>query len=173
MAQNQVRLQLHALAYNLGSFLQALPEEDPQLVIYELAVPSNKDRCSCRSARPRRNLPIGRGHGQRRSVPPHPSRHTPTTTISGADMTFNQHAMERKRLDKCAQSAAARRKRCRIGSIASPSGLLRHPLAVETRASELTAERQHLRSDIYRSTWVMSVDDRRVSFQHEGCLSWL
>ncbi|MFT7574702.1 MAG: hypothetical protein ACI9XZ_001072, partial [Alphaproteobacteria bacterium] len=43
-------------------------------------------------------------------------------------------------------------------SIASPSGLLQHALAVETRGSELTAERQHLKSDFHRSTWGMSVE---------------
>ncbi|MFT5511161.1 MAG: hypothetical protein ACI89J_004262, partial [Hyphomicrobiaceae bacterium] len=32
-----------------------------------------------------------------------------------------------------------------------------HALAVETRGSELTAERQHLKSDFHRSTWGMSV----------------
>lgn len=151
MAQNQVHLQLHALAYNLGSFLQSadLPEEDPQLVIYELADPSNQDRGSCRSARPCHDPPTGRGHRQQRPVPPYPGCHPPPTTTSVANMACNLHAIERKRHNKCARNSSALPNRCRNGPIANFSRLSPNALAAHTPQPALTAYNLRLSSDVH------------------------
>jgi hypothetical protein len=53
-AQNEVRLLLQALAYNLGVFLQGT---DVRLVADQPANPTDKDWCPSRSTRPGHHVP--------------------------------------------------------------------------------------------------------------------
>ena len=74
---NAVRLQLHALAYNLANFLRtlALPRGDRAVVDDHAARPAGEDRRQDRPAWSVDHLPDGRGHGaarvcSRKSWPP-------------------------------------------------------------------------------------------------------
>lgn len=77
MRGNAVRLQLHALAYNLANFLRtlALPQE-----VQHWSLTSIRDRLVKIGAKlvkpcPLRHLPDGRGSGTPRPVPPYPCQH--------------------------------------------------------------------------------------------------
>ena len=62
---NAVRLQLHALAYNLANFLRtlALPRGGRALVADDAAREAGQDRRQGRAPRPLRGVPAGRGGG--------------------------------------------------------------------------------------------------------------
>jgi len=66
-AANAVRLQLHALAYNLGNFMRtlALPEKGQALVADEPQGKTRQDRCEDRDPCPLRHIPDGRSRGAR------------------------------------------------------------------------------------------------------------
>ena len=70
-AANAVRLQLHALAYNLGNFLRTLatPEPDQGLVADESEGQADQDRREGREPRPLCRLPDGRGRHPTANVP--------------------------------------------------------------------------------------------------------
>ena len=71
---NAVRLQLHALAYNLANFLRtlALPESRA-LVADHAAREAGQDRRPDRAPRPLRGVPAGRGRGAAGAVRRHPA----------------------------------------------------------------------------------------------------
>src|SRR6266403_1051712 len=70
-AANAVRLQLHALAYNLGNFLRTLatPEPIKGLVTDKLEGQADQDRRESREPRPLCYLPDGRGRHRTANVP--------------------------------------------------------------------------------------------------------
>ena len=114
MAQNQVRLQLHALADNLGVFLQGadLPEEmaDGSFAFAswdQLANAIDQDRREGRPSRPRHHVPACRGRGQWQSVQPRPGSHPATARTADSNMTVSEIKPEEKRLRGSVQ------KRCR------------------------------------------------------------
>ena len=85
---NAVRLQLHALAYNLANFLRtlALPEEIAQWSMTHAARAAGEDRRQDRPARPVDHLPDGRGDGAARSVPANPDRHRGAPPVATGPM---------------------------------------------------------------------------------------
>ena len=72
---NAVRLQLHALAYNLANFLRtlALPRGGRALVADDAAREAGQDRRPHRAPRPLRGVPAGRGGGAASAVRRHPA----------------------------------------------------------------------------------------------------
>src|SRR6516225_7814706 len=69
-AANAVRLQLHALAYNLGNFLRTLATRaDQGLVTDKLEGQADQDRRESREPRPLCYLPDGRGRHRTANVP--------------------------------------------------------------------------------------------------------
>src|SRR5256885_4353379 len=66
-AANAVRLQLHALAYNLGNFLRTLVADKPE-------GEADQDRRQGRQPRPLRRLPDGRGR--------HPTANAPADSVA-------------------------------------------------------------------------------------------
>jgi hypothetical protein len=72
---NEVRLQLHVLAYNMGNFLRtlALPEAVEHWSLTTLREKTGQDWCQSRRSRPVRHVPIGRGGGAERLVPEDPA----------------------------------------------------------------------------------------------------
>ena len=72
-AANAVRLQLHALAYNLGNFLPTLatPETDKRLVADDAEGKADQDRGEGRKSRPLCRLSDGRGCHYAKSVRRH------------------------------------------------------------------------------------------------------
>jgi len=84
---NAVRLQLHALAYNLANFLRtlALPPEVAQwsmTTLRERLVKIGQDR----SPRAVDHLPDGRGDGVACSVPDHPGHHCRAPSVATGPM---------------------------------------------------------------------------------------
>ena len=69
-AANAVRLQLHALAYNLGNFMRtlALPEKGQALVVDEPQGKTRQDRREDRNPCPLRHIPDGRSRGAKTAV---------------------------------------------------------------------------------------------------------
>ena len=84
-AANAVRLQLHALAYNLANFLRtlALPEAVEQWSLTTPAREAGQDRRQGRAPRPLRRLPDGRGRGAEGDVPGNLAADRWTTTKTG------------------------------------------------------------------------------------------
>jgi Transposase DDE domain group 1 len=69
-AANAVRLQLHALAYNLGHLLRTLtPEADQGLVTDKFEGQADQDRREGREPCPLHRLPDGRGRNPSTNVP--------------------------------------------------------------------------------------------------------
>ena len=71
---NAVRLQLHALAYNLANFMRtlALPKEVEHWSLTHAAGEVGEDRCQGGQPWPLRHVPIGRGGGAEGTVPENP-----------------------------------------------------------------------------------------------------
>ncbi len=69
---NEVRLQLHVLAYNMGNFLRtlALPDENRALVDDHDAREADQDRCQGGPARSVRHIPARRGGDSKVAVSP-------------------------------------------------------------------------------------------------------
>jgi len=93
-ADNQVRLQLFALAYNLGNFLRrlALPRSVKHWSLIPMYIgtarEADQDRGEGRDARPVRHLPDGRGGRAQVVVPGNPGADsTVATARGGAGMT--------------------------------------------------------------------------------------
>jgi DNA-binding NarL/FixJ family response regulator len=111
---NEGRLKLHALAYNLATFLRCmnLPEamSDWSLTSLQLklfhcladdaCISEKEDRCPRRASCPRRNLQAGRGRGHWRHDPRHPCRNPPIARAAVMCMTAKLPASERKRQDR-------------------------------------------------------------------------
>ena len=72
---NAVRLQLHALAYNLANFMRtlALPKEVEHWSLTTLRGETGQDRRQGGPPWPVRHVPIGRGGGAKGSVPENPA----------------------------------------------------------------------------------------------------
>ena len=101
MAQNEVRLQLHVLAYNLGVFLQItdLSEGMADWSLTSLRTQVTKNGARVRPPRPLYYLPIGRGRSERRSVHPHHCCHPSPALAASSCMTVSMKKPERKWLD--------------------------------------------------------------------------
>jgi choline kinase len=85
---NEVRLQLHALAYNLGNFLRtlALPKAVEQWSLTTLRE-KLQDRREGRAPRTLYHVPAGRSRDTPRSVRRHPAPHRPAQTEASPNMT--------------------------------------------------------------------------------------
>ena len=87
-AANAVRLQLHALAYNLANFMRtlALPEAVKQWSLTSLREEKpHQDRREGCELWPLRHLPDGRGRGAEGIVPGHSTAHCGTAPTAGCD----------------------------------------------------------------------------------------
>ena len=71
LRNNAVRLQLHALAYNLGNFMRtlALPDTVEQWSLTTLEGEAGQDRCESCQPWPVRHISIGRGCSPKKLVP--------------------------------------------------------------------------------------------------------
>ena len=71
LRNNAVRLQLHALAYNLGNFMRtlALPDTVEQWSLTTLREKLGQDRCESCQPWPVRHISIGRGCSPKKLVP--------------------------------------------------------------------------------------------------------
>ena len=89
-AANAVRLQLHALAYNLGNFLRTLatPEPIKDWSLTSLKEKADQDRREGREPRPLHRLPDGRGRHPTANVPGDsaPDRRTTAAASACANM---------------------------------------------------------------------------------------
>ena len=89
---NAVRLQLHALAYNLANFLRslALAAGGRALVADDAAREAGEDRRPDRAPRPLRRLPAGRGGGAAGAVrrDPAPDRPAAATVAAAPGMSI-------------------------------------------------------------------------------------
>ena len=93
---NAVRLQLHALAYNLANFLRslALPQEVEQWSLTTLAREAGQDRRPDRAPRALRGLPARRGRRAKVAVCRDPASDRPAARIARAgDMTGGNQMM--------------------------------------------------------------------------------
>ena len=88
-AANAVRLQLHALAYNLGNFMRtlAMPKAAEPMVADQPAREADQDRRQGHQPRPLRHLPDGRGRGAAADVRGHPVADRPTAGTACASVT--------------------------------------------------------------------------------------
>jgi Transposase DDE domain group 1 len=88
-AANVVRLQLHALAYNLGNFMRtlAIAQGGGALVANQPAREADQDRCEGRRPWPVRDLPDGRGRGVAKDVRRHPVVDRPAVGTARAGMS--------------------------------------------------------------------------------------
>jgi hypothetical protein len=87
-ATNAVRLQLHALAYNLANFLRtlALPEAVKQWSLTTLAPAAGEDRRQDRPAWPLGDFPDGRSRGAACVVPDDPRRYCGSPAVTAGPM---------------------------------------------------------------------------------------
>ena len=90
-AANAVRLQLHALAYNLANFMRtlAMPKTVAAMVADQPAREADQDRRQGRQPRPLRHLPDGRGRGAERTVRANPAADRRTATSTGSRVGLN------------------------------------------------------------------------------------
>jgi hypothetical protein len=110
-AANAVRLQLHALAYNLGNFLRTLAtlEADQELVANEPEGETDQDRCEGRQPRPLRRIPNGRGRHPTAHVPGDSAAHCRTPAAAAActgmrcSMVMRSRATEGRSASRCQQ----------------------------------------------------------------------
>jgi hypothetical protein len=88
-AANAVRLQLHALAYNLGNFMRtlAMPRTAEPWSLTSLREKAGQDRRQGRQPRPVRYLPDGRGRGAAPDARRNPDAHRPAAGTARASMT--------------------------------------------------------------------------------------
>ena len=84
LAANAVRLQLHALAYNLGNFMRtfAMPETAEPWSLTSLREKLDKDRRQGHQPWPLRHLPAGRGRGVAADVRGDADAHRPAAARS-------------------------------------------------------------------------------------------
>jgi hypothetical protein len=84
-----VRLQLHALAHNLGNFIRtlAMPKAAEAWSLTSLREKLIKNRRRGRQPRPLRHLPIGRGLGVAADVCGYPDAHRPTAGAARTNVT--------------------------------------------------------------------------------------
>ena len=132
---NAVRLQLHALAYNLANFLRslALPQRGRAVVADDLAREAGQDRRPDRAPRPLRRLPAGRGGRAAGAVrrDPAPDR-PPARTARGGGLTGADHGAAgvegRTMRRRSVEPAGSRRADLRRG-LASPTPTVAAALA--------------------------------------------
>jgi hypothetical protein len=89
-AANAVRLQLHALAYNLGNFMRTLAmnaQDRGAVVANQPAREADQDRRQGGQPRAPRHLPDGRGRGAAEDVPGNPDAHCPAAGTAGVGMS--------------------------------------------------------------------------------------
>ena len=98
-AANAVRLQLHALAYNLGNFMRtlAMPETIGALVADQPAREAHQDRREGGEPWPLRHLPDGRGRGATANVPGYSAAHRGTTAAAAARASVRRSLVMRSR----------------------------------------------------------------------------
>ena len=131
---NEVRLQLHALAYNLATFLRCidLPEAmanwsltSLQLKLIKMGarVPpaqADQDGGPRRASRPRHHLPACRSRGHRPDGPRDPNCDPPPSSAAVVRVTAIQNQTERKRQDRSASRAEERRCWARMMRLRGP-----------------------------------------------------
>jgi len=81
-AANAARLQLHALAYNLGNFMR-LAQDGRTVAVDQPVGEADQDRRQGRQPRPLRHVPGGRGGGFAANVPRHLAPDRPTAGTIG------------------------------------------------------------------------------------------
>ena len=88
-AANAVRLQLHALAYNLGNFMRtlAMPKTVESVVADQPAREADQNRREGRQSRPIRHVPARRGRGAAPDVRRNPVADRPAAGTARASMT--------------------------------------------------------------------------------------
>ena len=114
---NAVRLQLHALAYNLANFLRTLgPAGGGRAVVADHAArEAGQDRRQDRAPRPLRRVPAGRGGGAASAVRRDPAPDRPAQAKAPPDMSeaskvsSNPTGEVRPRSHKCAPNQARSR----------------------------------------------------------------
>jgi len=85
---NAVRLQFHALAYNLGKFMRTLPMPKAAAVVADQPTrEADQDRGQGRQPRPLRDLPVGRGGRATADVPGNPVADRPAAGSTRPSMT--------------------------------------------------------------------------------------
>jgi hypothetical protein len=95
--RNAVRLQLHALAYNLGNFMRtlAIPKAVESWSLTQPAREADQDRREGRSPRPLRHVPNGRSRSLPADVCRHPVADRPAAGPTCAGMTRARVQMRR------------------------------------------------------------------------------
>jgi hypothetical protein len=121
-AANAVRLQLHALAYNLGNFMRtlAMPKTAEPWSLNSLREKLIKIGAKIVSHGPLHNLSDGRGRGAATDVPANPDVDRPTSGAAGTNVPGDEvrcHSRRRVRLDehKAASFGPAGRASWRFG----------------------------------------------------------
>jgi hypothetical protein len=116
-AANAVRLQLHALAYNLGNFMRtlAMPKTAEPVVTDQPARKADQDRHQGRQPRPVRHLPVGRSRGAASDVRRNPFAYRPAAGTARAGMRAQgqvRQATAGRDMPWCKQISALRRFWC-------------------------------------------------------------
>jgi hypothetical protein len=98
-AANAVRLQLHALAYNLGNFLRTLatPEPNQGLVADDLEGQADQDWRDDSEPRPLCRLPDGRGRHPTANVPGDSAAHRGTAAAATTSASMRRSTVMRSR----------------------------------------------------------------------------
>jgi hypothetical protein len=121
---NEVRLQLHALAYNLATFLRCI--ELPQAMADWSLTSLQLKLIPRRAPSPRHHLPACRGRGHRPDGARHSRRDPTLASAAVMSLTAVQPQTERKRQDRFIQSAKKQGRRTSTASVRSmrrpPSG---------------------------------------------------
>jgi len=134
---NEVRLQLHALAYNLATFMRCieLPEAMANWSLTSLQLKLIKDGGPRRASRPRHHLPACRGGGHRPHGQGHPHCDPPPSSTSVMCVTAILTETERKRQDSSVHRAEERRCWARMMRVCGPtcphSNVLAHANAAQ------------------------------------------
>ena len=107
-AANAVRLQLHALAYNLGNFMRtlAMPKAAEPWSPDQPAREADQDRRQGRQPSPLRHVPDGRGRGAARDVPGNPVADRPVAGTARTSMRSAGIRCDKRRQQRCASKQA-------------------------------------------------------------------
>ncbi len=101
-AANAVRLQLHALAYNLGNFMRTLAmPRGGRAVADEPQGKAHQDRREGGAPWPLRGVPVGRGRSAAANIPGHSAAHRGTATAAGPSVRHSTVMRATQRRERC------------------------------------------------------------------------